>query len=85
MAKPTAQPVQIKGRPLRCQFCGEALFLERRAKVHGALASFFNFEWASPSARCYVCQACGYLHWFLPPPESGAASPAPGAGGRAGH
>jgi hypothetical protein len=23
-------------------------------------------EWASPTADCAVCSACGYVHWFLP-------------------
>ena len=29
------------------------------------VASFFNLEWVQPSADCYVCAECGYIHWFL--------------------
>lgn len=26
----------------------------------------FNFDWANATATCYVCDGCGYIHWFLP-------------------
>jgi hypothetical protein len=30
------------------------------------VATFFNFDWANPSAECFVCDGCGHIHWFLP-------------------
>lgn len=31
-----------------------------------AAAPTANFDWANPTAVCYVCDRCGYIHWFLP-------------------
>jgi hypothetical protein len=56
----------IKGHPLRCEICHHEAFWHRRAQLHSAVASFFNLEWTQPSADCYVCAECGYIHWFLP-------------------
>lgn len=54
------------GVQLRCEICKHELFWHRRAQLHTALASFFDLEWAGPTAECYVCANCGYIHWFLP-------------------
>ena len=27
--------------------------------------SFFNLDWLNESADVYVCDRCGFLHWFL--------------------
>lgn len=61
------RPVEIVGQTLRCQVCAHDAFRHRKAQLHEAVATFFNVEWASPTADCYVCGACGYVHWFLPP------------------
>ena len=58
------EPVEIEGRPLRCLVCDNDRFHRREAQLHGALATFFDFEWSSPSASCYICGRCGYIHWF---------------------
>jgi len=58
--------VQIQGKPLRCQICGRDAFWHREAQLNTAVATFFNFDWANASANCYVCDGCGYIHWFLP-------------------
>jgi hypothetical protein len=34
--------------------------------LNTAVASFFNFDWVDPTARCLICANCGYIHWFLP-------------------
>lgn len=60
-------PVEIGGQPLRCHVCGHDSFRHRRAQLHGGVATFFNVEWASPTADCYVCGVCGYVHSFLAP------------------
>ena len=59
-------PFDVAGRALRCVVCGTSTFWHRRAQLHGGAATFFNVEWASPTADCAVCSACGYVHWFLP-------------------
>lgn len=61
------EPLEIVGKPQRCQVCGNDAFRHREAQLHGAVATFFNLEWTSPIADCYVCARCGYIHWFLPP------------------
>jgi hypothetical protein len=62
------QPTQvaIQGKPLRCEICGHDAFWRREAQLNTAVATFFNFDWANASAICYVCDGCGYIHWFLP-------------------
>ena len=59
-------PVQIAGKPLRCEICGHDAFWRREAQLNTAVATFFNFDWANATAVCYVCDGCGYIHWFLP-------------------
>jgi hypothetical protein len=56
---------EVCGKPLKCQVCGEDKFFHRRAQLNTALATFFNFDWTNQSAECYVCDKCGYIHWFL--------------------
>jgi DNA-directed RNA polymerase subunit M/transcription elongation factor TFIIS len=59
-------PVEIKGHPLHCEVCGHDAFWYRQAQLNTAMASFLNFDWLNPSATCYICDGCGYVHWFLP-------------------
>lgn len=54
------------GRPLRCEICKHDRFWRREAQLNTAVATFFNFDWANATAVCYVCDGCGYVHWFLP-------------------
>ena len=61
-----AQTVEVAGRRLQCQVCGYGLFWHERAQLHGGLATFLGMEWTSPTADCYLCGQCGYVHWFLP-------------------
>jgi len=62
--------VYILGEQLRCEICAHDRFWERKAQLNTAVATFFSFDWANPSARCVVCARCGFIHWFLPPRES---------------
>ena len=58
--------VEVQGQVLRCQVCGHDEFHRRDAQLNTAVATFFNMDWANSSALCYVCDRCGYIHWFLP-------------------
>jgi predicted nucleic-acid-binding Zn-ribbon protein len=58
----------VAGKDFACQVCGNHLFRQQDAVLHGALASFMNLEWASPRATLLICSACGYVHWFLGEP-----------------
>jgi hypothetical protein len=60
------EPATVAGITLRCEICKHNRFWHRRAQLHTAVASFFDLEWVQPSADCYVCGQCGYIHWFLP-------------------
>ena len=64
--KQDPEPATIAGASLRCEICHHDRFYHRRAQLHSAVASFFDLEWTGPSAECYVCAKCGYIHWFLP-------------------
>jgi len=61
-----AERAIVAGVNLRCEICKFDHFHHRKAQLHGAVASFFDMEWTSPSADCYVCGKCGFIHWFLP-------------------
>lgn len=49
---------------LQCQICGRDEFVERRGQLNTRLMTLFNLDWLNPSARCLICQFCGYVHWF---------------------
>ncbi len=55
----------VEGNALHCGVCGNVRFWHRKAQLNTALASFFNLDWLDPSADCYICDRCGYVHWFL--------------------
>lgn len=57
--------VEIGGRQLLCVVCGAGRFQHRRAQLHSAAATFFGVEWMGPNAECYICEGCGYVHWFV--------------------
>lgn len=58
--------VAIKDQVLHCLVCRHPEFWSRDVQLNSAASSLFDLEWADPSARCYVCASCGYIHWFLP-------------------
>jgi hypothetical protein len=62
---PKPEPALVAGVSLRSEICKHERFYHRKSQVHGAVASFFDLEWLSPTADCYICAKCGYLHWFL--------------------
>ena len=59
------EKVAIGGLRLHCEICKKDRFWKRDAQLNTAVATFFNFDWANPTATCYVCDGCGYIHWFL--------------------
>lgn len=68
----TATPAQVSGIDLRCEICNHDRFFERQAQLNTAVATFFSLDWANRTARCLVCERCGYVHWFLPSNEQDA-------------
>jgi len=57
--------ITIKDVPLECKHCGSGHFAHRRAQLNTAAMTFLNLDWLNASADIYVCERCGYLHWFL--------------------
>lgn len=58
--------VEVQGKVLQCVVCGHDEFDKREAQMNTAVATFFNMDWANKSAICWVCERCGFVHWFLP-------------------
>jgi hypothetical protein len=61
-----AEEVRIlDGEPLKCCVCQHARFRSRDAMLNTKGATFFQVEWLNRTANCYVCERCGFVHWFL--------------------
>ena len=60
------ESVSVSGIALKCEICHNQSFWHKQAQLNTAVATFFKFDWANPTAECYVCAQCGYVHWFLP-------------------
>ena len=59
-----AREITIAGRHLCCQVCEFTRFYRREAELSTG-ASFFGQDWANSKADCYVCEQCGFVHWFV--------------------
>jgi hypothetical protein len=66
--------VEIHGRPLRCQVCGHPKFWRHDVQLNTRMATFANLDWMNAVATCAICDRCGYIHWFIPPPASESES-----------
>ena len=64
--KSEPERVVVGKQQLKCEICGHDEFWMREAQLNTAVATFFSFDWANATALCYVCDGCGYIHWFLP-------------------
>lgn len=60
-----AREVRIAGTQLRCQVCDYPRFLEREMRLE-TTATGFGIDWAHRKATCFVCESCGFVHWFQP-------------------
>jgi hypothetical protein len=61
------EPVLVKlpsGDRLVCLQCKGERFLTRRFLLTADWTAFLDIEWASRRAHCFVCSACGFVHWF---------------------
>lgn len=57
--------IEVGGRPLKCVVCRHDEFTEREALLNTAGLSFLGLDWANRTATCFICDSCGYIHWFL--------------------
>jgi hypothetical protein len=60
----------IAGRPVRCPHCGEGKFAPGRALLNTSGRTFFNLDWADPSATILVCAECGRIEWYAYEPQA---------------
>jgi len=60
-----AREVQIAGKQLRCQVCDYTRFFRREAGLSTGASNVFGQDWASSQASCFICEQCGYVHWFV--------------------
>ena len=63
--KKEPERVRVGNLDLHCEICKHDRFWPRQAQLNTAVATFFNFDFANAEADCYVCDGCGYIHWFL--------------------
>jgi predicted nucleic-acid-binding Zn-ribbon protein len=68
-----AREVRIAGQHLRCQVCEYTRFFRREARLTTG-ASLFGQDWTNSKADCFVCEQCGYVHWFVRTRALGAAA-----------
>lgn len=54
-----------KGLKLECVICKETLFWTRETLMNTKGMTFLNLDWANKCATNYICNTCGYVHWFL--------------------
>ena len=63
--KPEATEIIIKGNKLECSVCRNDTFWERQTLMNTPGMTFLGLEWANKKAQNYICDHCGYVHWFL--------------------
>jgi ribosomal protein S27AE len=68
--KEDAGTVYMFGKGLECGICHHTRFWQKTAQLNTAVATFFNLDWTNPSAKCVICERCGYIYWFLPPDKA---------------
>jgi hypothetical protein len=59
-----AREVKIAGNQLRCHVCDYTRFFRREAGMSTGTSSFFGQDWANSKASCFICEQCGFVHWF---------------------
>lgn len=64
-SSPKPKSFMVLDKPLHCQICGHDEFNRREVLLNTTLATLFNVDWANRSAMCFICDRCGYVHWFI--------------------
>jgi predicted nucleic-acid-binding Zn-ribbon protein len=69
-----AREVRIAGKHLRCQVCDYTRFFRREASLSTGASTTFGQDWANSKANCFICEQCGFVHWFARTHSSGVAA-----------
>lgn len=56
---------EVKGHRLICPVCRGIDFRERRALLNSRGMTFLGLDWLNDGAITYICEACGYIFWFV--------------------
>ena len=59
----------IAGKTVRCPHCGHQKFTPGHALLNTKGRTFFNMDWADPSAATLVCADCSRIEWFAQEPD----------------
>jgi len=59
--------ITIKGKQLKCSFCGNNKFYEANVKLNTTATTFFSGIWslAAKNAKAYICSNCGKKEEFV--------------------
>ncbi len=63
--KEVKEYIIVAGKKLECTICKSTLFWTRKTLMNTVGMSFLNLDWANKNATNYVCDNCGYVHWFI--------------------
>jgi uncharacterized protein len=55
---------QVNGINVSCGHCKYGWFEQGHAQLNTSIATFFNLDFANPTATILTCRQCGYVHWF---------------------
>ena len=63
--KEDAKPYTIDGKKLARIICKNDKLYHQNTLMNTPGLTFFGIEWLNAEAENYVCNNCGYVHWFL--------------------
>ncbi len=62
----THHQIKVQGKELSCHHCGEKSFVTHNAvQLNTPGMTLFGLDWLNETATVFVCESCGYVHWFL--------------------
>lgn len=64
--KKQVNKVTINNKPLKCVICEHDTFGQSKVHLNKASSTFFGLDWLDQSGICFICNNCGYIHWFYP-------------------
>lgn len=60
-----AKTIVVKSHKLECHVCNHDKFWTRETLMNTPKMTFLKLDWANKRAQNYICNNCGYVHWFL--------------------
>ncbi len=63
--KKEAHQITVKGHKLECTVCKNDTFWARKTLMNTTGLTFLKLDWANRTAQNFICDNCGYVHWFL--------------------